>query len=60
MNSIEMRFITTAFELPGYQHAAQVGANAIIGVRYDANEITAGVTEVLAYGTAVQVEVFRG
>jgi uncharacterized protein YbjQ (UPF0145 family) len=29
-------------------------------VRYDANEITAGVTEVLAYGTAVQVDVFRG
>jgi uncharacterized protein YbjQ (UPF0145 family) len=42
------------------EHAAQLGANAIIGVRYDANEITAGVTEVLAYGTAVQVEVFRG
>lgn len=41
-------------------HAAQLGANAIIGVRYDANEITAGVTEVLAYGTAVYVEVFRG
>jgi uncharacterized protein YbjQ (UPF0145 family) len=40
-------------------HAAQLGANAIIGVRYDANEIAAGVTEVLAYGTAVQVEVFR-
>src|SRR5262249_33839654 len=33
-------------------HAAQLAANAIIGVRYDANEITAGVTEVLAYGTA--------
>ena len=42
------------------EHAAQLGANAIIGVRYDANEITAGVTEVLAYGTAVHVEVFRG
>jgi len=42
------------------EHAAQLGANAIIGVRYDANEITAGVTEVLAYGTAVQVDVFRG
>jgi uncharacterized protein YbjQ (UPF0145 family) len=37
-------------------HAAQLAANAIIGVRYDANEITAGVTEVLAYGTAVYVE----
>jgi uncharacterized protein YbjQ (UPF0145 family) len=42
------------------EHAGQVGANAIIGVRYDANEIATGVTEVLAYGTAVQVEVFRG
>ena len=42
------------------EHATQLGANAIIGVRYDANEIAAGVTEVLAYGTAVQVEVFRG
>jgi uncharacterized protein YbjQ (UPF0145 family) len=37
------------------QHASQVGANAIIGVRYDATEITSGVTEVLAYGTAVYV-----
>ena len=41
-------------------HAGQLGANAIIGVRYDATEIAAGVTEVLAYGTAVYVEVFRG
>lgn len=38
------------------RHAAEGGANAIIGMRYDANEIMAGVTEVLAYGTAVQVE----
>jgi uncharacterized protein YbjQ (UPF0145 family) len=38
------------------QHAASRGANAIIGVRYDANEIMQGVTEVLAYGTAVVVE----
>lgn len=37
-------------------HAAQLGANAVIGVRYDANEIAAGVTEVLCYGTAVFVE----
>lgn len=37
-------------------HAAQVGANAVIGVRYDATEVMQGVTEVLAYGTAVQVE----
>ncbi len=38
------------------QHAAQLGANAIIGMRYDANEVMSGVTEVLAYGTAVIVE----
>ena len=44
-----------AFELM-LVHAAQIGANAVIGVRYDATEIQAGVTEVLAYGTAVVVE----
>ena len=38
------------------EHAAAVGANAVIGMRYDANEISSGVTEVLAYGTAVRVE----
>ena len=38
------------------QHAAQHGANAILCMRYDANEVMQGVTEVLAYGTAVQVE----
>ena len=38
------------------EHAAARGANAIIGMRYDATEITGGVTEVLAYGTAVTVE----
>jgi uncharacterized protein YbjQ (UPF0145 family) len=38
------------------QHAAEVGGNAVIGVRYDANEVAAGVTEVLAYGTAVVVQ----
>ncbi len=37
------------------QHAAQLGANAIIGARYDATEISPGVTEVLCYGTAVTV-----
>ena len=37
-------------------HAAGMGANAVIGVRYDATEIGAGITEVLCYGTAVQVE----
>ena len=44
-----------AFELM-VQHAREHGANAIIAMRYDANEITDGVTEVLAYGTAVVVE----
>jgi uncharacterized protein YbjQ (UPF0145 family) len=38
------------------EHAAESGANAIVGVRYDANEVAQGVTEVLAYGTAVVVE----
>lgn len=37
------------------QHAAELGANAVIGVRYDATELMQGVTEVLAYGTAVVV-----
>lgn len=35
------------------QHAEQLGANAVIGIRYDATELMQGVTEVLAYGTAV-------
>jgi uncharacterized protein YbjQ (UPF0145 family) len=38
------------------QHAAQHGANAIVCMRYDANEVMQGVTEVLAYGTAVEVQ----
>jgi uncharacterized protein YbjQ (UPF0145 family) len=38
------------------EHAEQSGANAILGMRFDANEIAPGVTEVLAYGTAVRVE----
>ena len=38
------------------EHAAEAGANAVIGMHYDANEVAAGVTEVLAYGTAVVVE----
>ena len=38
------------------QHAEEKGANAIINMRYDANEVMGGVTEVLAYGTAVIVE----
>src|SRR3954447_8698984 len=44
-----------AFELM-LQHAAELGANAVIGARYDATEVMQGVTEVLAYGTAVFVE----
>ena len=38
------------------EHAATAGANAIVAMRYDANEITDGITEVLAYGTAVVVQ----
>ncbi len=41
------------------QHAGQLGANAVVGIRYDATEIMQGVTEVLAYGTAVVVEAKR-
>jgi len=44
-----------AFELM-LQHARQMGANAILGVRYDATEVMNGVTEVLCYGTAVVLE----
>jgi len=42
------------------EHAAEHGANALVGVRYDANEVAVGVTEVLAYGTAVVVESVEG
>jgi len=41
-------------------HAEEIGANAVIGVRYDANEVMSGVTEVLCYGTAVVVEPIKG
>ncbi|HVN44780.1 MAG TPA: YbjQ family protein [Steroidobacteraceae bacterium] len=44
-----------AFELM-LEHAQQLGANAVIGIRYDATEVMAGVTEVLCYGTAVIIE----
>jgi len=44
-----------AFDLM-VQHAQSAGADAILAMRYDANEITDGITEVLAYGTAVKVE----
>ncbi|HEY5404872.1 MAG TPA: YbjQ family protein [Pyrinomonadaceae bacterium] len=46
---------TDAFEIM-IQHATEIGANAIVGARYDTTELSAGVTEVLAYGTAVIVE----
>ncbi len=44
-----------AFDLM-LKHGGVLGANAIIGMRYDANDVTSGITEVLAYGTAVMVE----
>jgi uncharacterized protein YbjQ (UPF0145 family) len=44
-----------AFEIM-LRHAGEVGANAVIGMRYDANEVAQGITEVLAYGTAVVLE----
>jgi len=44
-----------AFEIM-LRHGGEVGANAIIGMRYDANEVAQGITEVLAYGTAVIVQ----
>ena len=44
-----------AFDLM-LQHAGTMGANAIVGMHYDANEVADGITEVLAYGTAVMVE----
>jgi uncharacterized protein YbjQ (UPF0145 family) len=44
-----------SFELM-VQHAEEIGANGLVGVRYDANEVMSGVTEVLAYGTAVVFE----
>jgi uncharacterized protein YbjQ (UPF0145 family) len=47
-----------AFDLM-IEHASGLGANAVIGARYDATEIRQGVTEVLAYGTAVEVEPLR-
>src|ERR687896_335580 len=48
-----------AFEIM-VQHATELGANAIIGARYDATEVMQGATEVLAYGTAVVVEPLEG
>ena len=48
-----------AFDLM-LRHAQQIGANAVIGIRYDATEVMQGVTEVLCYGTAVVVEPEQG
>lgn len=48
-----------AFEIM-IQHASEIGANAVIGARYDTTELSTGVTEVLAYGTAVIVEPTSG
>ena len=48
-----------AFQLM-LEHGAEAGANAVVGVRYDANEVSPGVTEVLAYGTAVEVQAHEG
>lgn len=44
-----------AFELM-IKHAQELGANAVIGMRYDANDVAQGITEVLSYGTAVRIE----
>ena len=41
------------------RHARELGANAVIGVRYDATEIGPGITEVLAYGTAVRIDTMQ-
>ena len=48
-----------AFEIM-VQHASELGANAVIAIRYDANEIATTATEILAYGTAVVVEPLEG
>ena len=48
-----------AFEIM-VQHATELGANAIVGARYDATELGSGITEVLAYGTAVIVQSTEG
>jgi uncharacterized protein YbjQ (UPF0145 family) len=47
-----------AYELM-LRHAREMGANAVIGVRYDATEIGPGITEVLAYGTAVRIDTMQ-
>src|SRR6185437_14672606 len=55
VRGIVVRSRNVAFDIM-IQHATEIGANAIIGARYDTTELSQGVTEVLAYGTAVIVE----
>src|ERR1700730_16756784 len=55
LTNLRERTREDAFELL-LQHAGDHGANAVVGMRYDATEVMQGVTEVLAYGTAVLVE----
>jgi len=55
LTSLCERTRSEAFDLM-VQHASEMGANAIVCARYDANEVMSGVTEVLAYGTAVIVD----
>lgn len=52
LTSLSERARRDAFELM-LKHAAELGANAVVGMRFDANDVAMGVTEVLAYGTAV-------
>jgi uncharacterized protein YbjQ (UPF0145 family) len=59
LESVRLRLLTPpqGFSLSKMVlHAEEVGANALVGIRYDANEVMSGVTEVLCYGTAVTVE----
>jgi uncharacterized protein YbjQ (UPF0145 family) len=55
LTSLCERARAEAFDLM-IQHASEMGANAVVNARYDATEVMSGVTEVLAYGTAVVVE----
>ena len=52
---LTLQVVDHAFQLM-LAHAGELGANAVIGVRYDATEIGPGITEVLCYGTAVSVQ----
>ena len=65
--AIQNSMVTTAFELPGHRIVRSLGivrgitvrSRSIVGMRYDATEVMAGLTEVLCYGTAVVVEASR-